>query len=512
MNHYKKSIVYLLIIGVVTTNTIAPLSTFASTSNKQDIQSRQKKEGITSLNSNKLQYTMEGAEASILLMELYNQMILKQPNVNLDSIQAIDNNLKTNIIEHQRQAQNNAKQWDNDVRPQITKMTEAIMAYNIVFENKYSQLLEAVNQKNVTKLRDDIQQLYQGIEKNIQENDNLIEKLILLRDKMNIDIASFKMDSNTLTTVLTRVDASIPYLQKNIETQMTVINENNKLLIAGHALLVIPFFVFTIAGGAMIGTAASEILNAENTIKLNNAEINNTKKEAASLTVLRVYNDSVLETMSQAVSRLQNISDGWRSIGAKYKNLLELIKHTDVEDIDFAKYNLETDKKILNQLKEYVERHVQTCGWVKSGGKQYYLSRYDGKMKTGFQTIENQKYYFGNGADNTNLKEGEMATGFQTIDGKIHYFGRKDDESGLTEGQMARWLTKIDGKLHYFSGDGSTWATNSWLADYNQEGQPNTWYILEKGETASGWKQIDGTWCYFDPNNHNRWDINQKHV
>ncbi|MFJ8120011.1 hypothetical protein ACIQ48_30085, partial [Bacillus mycoides] len=97
-----------------------------------------------------------------------------------------------------------------------------------------------------------------------------------------------------------------------------------------------------------------------------------------------------------------------------------------------------------------------------------------------------------------------QSSGFQTIDGKTYYFGQKNDGTGLAEGEKAIWTVNINGKSHYFSGDGSAWAANSWLADYNQDGKPNTWYILEKGEMASGFKQIDGKWYYFDPNNDYR--------
>ncbi|MFJ8119998.1 N-acetylmuramoyl-L-alanine amidase family protein [Bacillus mycoides] len=103
-------------------------------------------------------------------------------------------------------------------------------------------------------------------------------------------------------------------------------------------------------------------------------------------------------------------------------------------------------------------------------------------------------------------------SGFQTIDGKTYYFGQKNDGTGLAEGEKAIWTVNINGKSHYFSGDGSARAANSWLADYHQDGAPNTWYILEKGEKASSWQQIDGKWYYFDPNNDYRMVSNWKQI
>ncbi|MFJ8120045.1 N-acetylmuramoyl-L-alanine amidase family protein, partial [Bacillus mycoides] len=191
----------------------------------------------------------------------------------------------------------------------------------------------------------------------------------------------------------------------------------------------------------------------------------------------------------------------------------------------------------------------------------------EGQMATGFQTIDGKKYYFGKKDDGSGLAEGEMATGwfqveedwyrsnedgalnkgtldwssdkyffdkktgkslgsikkmgntyygygtgkdakllqgFHEFNGKTYYFGQKNDGTGLAEGEKAIWTVKINGKSHYFSGDGSAQAANSWLADYHQAGEPNTWYILGNGEMASGFKQIDGKTYYFDPNNDYR--------
>ncbi|MFJ8119917.1 hypothetical protein ACIQ48_29540, partial [Bacillus mycoides] len=145
-------------------------------------------------------------------------------------------------------------------------------------------------------------------------------------------------------------------------------------------------------------------------------------------------------------------------------------------------------------------------GFLTIDGKTYYFDpNNNNKMATGWEEIDGKWYYLSKKGDGlSSLVEGEMASGFLTIDGKTYYFGQKHDETGLTEGEMAIWTVKINEKPHYFSGDGSARAANSWLADYHQDSAPKTWYILEKGEMASGFKQIDGKWYYFDPNNDYR--------
>ncbi|MEW4237145.1 HBL/NHE enterotoxin family protein, partial [Bacillus thuringiensis] len=454
MTSYK-IFVSSLIIGGVIANTIVPTYISASTwSVQQSPLHLQKAEGPP-LKPKELQHTMESAGTGFLIMQLYAQMILKQPKIDLDSISSIDNNLKTSIMEHQHRAISNATQWENNIQPQILKMNEAIIAYNKVFESEYLKLIDAANQNSIATLKDGIQQLHQGIMENLTEKNTLVENLILLRDKISEDVANFKMDSSTITTILAGDDASILNLQKDIETQMAVINENNKILITGSALLLVPFYGW-IAGGAMIGTATYAITSAKNIIQENNTKISEAKKKATALTVLKVYNESLIESMSQAIYDVQNISDQWRAIGAKYENLLGNLNQTDTVDFTFVKADLETDRVMWDQIKKYAERHIKIWGWGKIQGKQYYFSPYDGSIQTGFQTIEGKRYYFGKKGDGIgSLAEGEMATDWQTIEGKRYYFGKKGDGIGsLAEGEMATDWQTIEGKRYYFGKKG----------------------------------------------------------
>ncbi|MFJ8120044.1 N-acetylmuramoyl-L-alanine amidase family protein, partial [Bacillus mycoides] len=139
-------------------------------------------------------------------------------------------------------------------------------------------------------------------------------------------------------------------------------------------------------------------------------------------------------------------------------------------------------------------------GFYEFDGKKYYFGKKDdgsglaeGQMATGSRMIDGKAHYF----NNDGIEEEHEFAGFQTINGKKYYFGKKDDGSGLGEGQMATYFVRINSKLRYFGNDGITWGENSWLPDYNQPGEPNTWYIFGEGELATGFQAINGKKYYF---------------
>ena len=132
-----------------------------------------------------------------------------------------------------------------------------------------------------------------------------------------------------------------------------------------------------------------------------------------------------------------------------------------------------------------------------SFGSTYYYMGQDGVMKTGWQTIENKKYYFM--TDGTMRRgwlsfgstyyymgqDGVIKTGWQTISNKRYYF--------LQDGTMLRSWQIIANKKYYFMQDGAMWT--GWLSF------GKTRYYLDKnGVMQTGWQFISNTWYYFRTN------------
>ena len=78
-------------------------------------------------------------------------------------------------------------------------------------------------------------------------------------------------------------------------------------------------------------------------------------------------------------------------------------------------------------------------GWHRSSGKIYNYDSY-GYKRTGWQVINNKKYYF-------SVKDGHMLTAWQTIGNKKYYFSVKD-------GHMLTGRQKIGNRTYTFTGNG----------------------------------------------------------
>ena len=139
--------------------------------------------------------------------------------------------------------------------------------------------------------------------------------------------------------------------------------------------------------------------------------------------------------------------------------------------------------------------NIMTLGWQKINGFRYNMGT-DGKIKTGWQTIDGKKYYFYPATDKTKKQykgtavkgffnwekaqyyfdasnamtlgwqkingfrynmgtDGKIKTGWQTIDGKTYYFYPVTvNARGHYKGTAAVGHTMIGDKLYYFQNDG----------------------------------------------------------
>lgn len=115
-------------------------------------------------------------------------------------------------------------------------------------------------------------------------------------------------------------------------------------------------------------------------------------------------------------------------------------------------------------------------GWVESNGACFYANS-DSTYAHGWQTIDNQKYYFD--------REGRKSVGATDVDGTIYDFG---DDGCLKHG----WRDH-SGYRYYFDAASGALSKAGWL----QLG--NNWYYLNttSGAMATGLRRIDGFLRYF---------------
>ncbi|MCI5620277.1 MAG: hypothetical protein MR355_01720 [Lachnospiraceae bacterium] len=123
------------------------------------------------------------------------------------------------------------------------------------------------------------------------------------------------------------------------------------------------------------------------------------------------------------------------------------------------------------------ENGVAVTGWAVIGSKWFYFDK-DAVMQTGWLLQDNIWYYLDSA--------GAMMTGWHEISGSWYYFN--------SNGSMAV-STWVDGC--YISASG-VWVQNTVQEGWKQSGD-KWWYQLpDQTYTANEWKNIGGTWDYFD--------------
>lgn len=73
------------------------------------------------------------------------------------------------------------------------------------------------------------------------------------------------------------------------------------------------------------------------------------------------------ETIDVAITALQNISNQWYTVGAKYNNLLQNVKGITPEEFTFIKEDLHTAKDSWKDVKDYTEKLHEGVAEVNSG-------------------------------------------------------------------------------------------------------------------------------------------------
>ncbi|KEK24090.1 non-hemolytic enterotoxin subunit C [Bacillus gaemokensis] len=349
---YKKIILSIMIAGVTTGN-LLPLQPYAA-EQKEKIHSLQESNKNYSLGPAGFQDAMVQTTSSIFAMDSYAKTIRNQQETDLSRISLINSNLRENMVKHQKDAKVNASYWLDEMKPQILKTDQNIVEFNDIFQAYYSNLLAAIDQKDSGKLKSDLEKLYNIILNNQNEVDRLLGNLKTFRNRMVEDTKSFKDDSNQLTSILASTNAGIPLLQQQINTYNDSIKKSNDMVIAGAALCVA--LITCLAGGPMIAIAKKDIANAEREIENLKARISGAQAEVAILTDVKNKTINMTETIDAAITSLQNISNQWYTIGAKYNNLLQNVKGISPEEFTFIKEDLNTAKDSWQDVKKYTEK------------------------------------------------------------------------------------------------------------------------------------------------------------
>ncbi|OUB12040.1 enterotoxin C [[Bacillus thuringiensis] serovar konkukian] len=351
-NLYKKVILSMMIAGMATSN-IVPLHTFAA---EQKVHTTISQETIHkySLGPEGFQDVLAQAISNVLVMDSYAKTISNQQETNLSGISDLNSDLRANMLKHQKDAKNNANYWLDNLKPRIMNTNQNIVNYNDTFQAHYSTLLTAIDQKDTEKLKTELEKLYQSILTNKSEVDELLEQLRTFRNEMATDTQNFKQDTNQLTTILASTTAGIPLLEQQINAYNESIKKSNDQIIAGSVLCAT--LITCIIGGPMIATAKSNIASAEREIQILQARISGAQAEIAIITDAKNKATNMTETIDTAITSIQNMSNLWNTVAAKYNNLMKNIAFITPEEFAFIKEDLNTAKDSWQDLKNYADK------------------------------------------------------------------------------------------------------------------------------------------------------------
>lgn len=196
--------------------------------------------------------------------------------------------------------------------------------------------------------------------------------------------------------------------------------------------------------------------------------------------------------------------------------------------------------KWLNNKKKYIKADGSLAkGITAIGSKTYYFGSSTGVKKSGWKTVDGNRYYF---AKKTGVLQknkwlsskkyyasstGAVLKGLNTVKGEIYFFnlttGKKVTKSKKTvngstyyfqsDGKAARnkWV-KIKSKYYYFQADGKM-AKNTWVGKYyvdltgarTKQTKTTGWstigsskyYFDSNGTMVTGWQTISGNKYYF---------------
>ncbi|MEN1938752.1 HBL/NHE enterotoxin family protein [Paenibacillus sp. 102] len=351
---YKKIVLSMLIAGVTISN-VSPLHTFATEQVVQNKLAHQEESNKKySLGPEGLQNVIEKMTSSALVMDSYAQTIRKQQETDLSKISSINSELRENMIKHQKDAQTNAAYWLDAIKPHITDINQNIINYNDIFQAHYSTLLTSLDQKDIVRFKNELERLYHSILENKKAADKLLEQLKTFRNNMAVDTKSFKEDSNQLTSILESTNAGIPLLQQQINSYNDSIKKSHDMIIAGGVLCATG--ILCLAGGPMIATAKKNISSAEQEIQKLKLRISGSQEELVILTDVKNKTVFMTETIDTAINSLQDISDHWYTIGAKYNSLIQNVEVISPEEFTFIKQDLNTAKDSWQDIKNYANK------------------------------------------------------------------------------------------------------------------------------------------------------------
>lgn len=179
---------------------------------------------------------------------------------------------------------------------------------------------------------------------------------------------------------------------------------------------------------------------------------------------------------------------GWNKIDGNWyffdgKKFMTGKHRLDYEYYVFGKNGkLKTGWQTINRVRRYYdpETHLPVYGWVDYNGNRYYTDKKKGKL-TGVQEIDGKNYFFS--------EEGIMKTGFVLHGDHMYYCGK---DGSVKYGDGKRTPILIDGNYYLISSNG--YVLRGWQTVHGIR----CFYDFETGQPVYGWINFKDNYYYVD--------------
>ncbi|MFV5894582.1 MULTISPECIES: HBL/NHE enterotoxin family protein [unclassified Bacillus cereus group] len=389
-----KVLTFITLASIITTTNGSAIHVFA-----QDRTVQEQKIEIYTLGPEGLKKELAKTGSNILVMDLYAKTMIKQPNVNLSSIDlgSGGEELIKNIQLNQELSRINASYWLDTAKPNIQKIARNIVNYDEQFQNYYDTLVDTVKKKDKMNLKEGIGDLIDTIHTNSNEVTEVIKMLEAFKTKLYTNTVDFKNNvggpdgKGGLTAILAGKQALVPQLQAEIENLRSTqkLHFDNVLAWSiggglGAAILVIGAIAGSIvivvtggtatpaviggltalgAAGIGLGTAAgveaSNHMNSYNEISNKIGELS-MKADLANQAVISLTNTKdtltyLYQTVDQAIMSLTSIQQQWNTMGANYKDLYDNIDQMQEHKLSLIPDDLKAAKQSWNDIHKDAE-------------------------------------------------------------------------------------------------------------------------------------------------------------
>lgn len=344
----NKKVIFATLVIVI----LGDANTRVATAAKKQIYSINKLSVEDTFGPSGFQKSLATTFSSMGLMESYADAVLNQIQIDWTHIPSVNNELRNNILLHQKNARLNSMYWLDEIKPKILNTNQNIINFSDTFHDYYHKLSEGLHQKESLIVKKQIEALYQLILSYKLVVSQLTEQLKGFQDRLGKDTNNYKNDVIKLIPIVDNIIGNNSDLQKKIQYQNEIIKENKKLI-----------WDLIASGNATkqkLNDAKKKISLAEGHIKKLKERLAGVESKLAILIDLKDKTTNMAEITDLAIDTLQTISNQWSTIQAKYNNLLKRIDYFTVDDftsmqadLDLAKKNWEAIKKYIEELQKY---------------------------------------------------------------------------------------------------------------------------------------------------------------